>query len=84
MTELQKLVKEMQHELDGASTRELAAFFGVSQVPVARWLRGEHDPSLDTINEGIARTARALDFLYQMRAVLIAPPVVVASVKEKS
>lgn len=48
---------EMQLKRKNMSQRDLAKKLGVSEVTVSRWLSGDRDPSIDTLN----KIAEALD-----------------------
>ena len=48
---------EMQLRLKKMSQKDLAERLGVTEVTVSRWLNGERDPSIETLN----RIAEALD-----------------------
>ena len=48
---------EMQLRLKKMSQKDLAERLGVTEVTVSRWLSGERDPSIETLN----RIAEALD-----------------------
>lgn len=48
---------EMQLRLKKMSQKDLAENLGVTEVTVSRWLNGERDPSIETLN----RIAEALD-----------------------